>query len=161
MRAKDLMVPARDFVRPDDTLKTAVALLRTVREGEDCVGIKGLPVLDVTGKLVGIVAMGDFIKTAFPFYMGMMDLSEFSWDGMVETLAKKTGDKLVKDIMSKVVITVNEDSPLMEVVDHMIKHLVKRMPVLNKEGKVVGMLYERDVFFAVTRAMLEEGSGIE
>ncbi|HCG99017.1 MAG TPA: hypothetical protein DE036_04245, partial [Actinobacteria bacterium] len=72
MKAKDLMVPAQDVLRPDDTLLRAVTLLRTVREGEECVGIKGLAVLDVTGKLIGILSVGDFIKTAFPFYMGMM-----------------------------------------------------------------------------------------
>jgi CBS-domain-containing membrane protein len=30
------------------------------------------------------------------------------------------------------------------------------MPVLNKEGSVVGMIYMRDIFYAITKTMLEE-----
>jgi CBS domain-containing protein len=33
------------------------------------------------------------------------------------------------------------------------------MPVLDKAGKVVGMVYMRDIFFAITKAMLEENNG--
>jgi CBS domain-containing protein len=47
----------------------------------------------------------------------------------------------------------------MECVDHLVKNRVRRLPVLDKTGKVVGMLYVRDVFFAITKAMLEEDSG--
>ena len=45
---------------------------------------------------------------------------------------------------------------LMECIDHMLKHNVKRVPVMNKENRVVGMLYERDVFYTITKSMLEE-----
>ena len=156
MKAKDLMTPAHDFLNPDDTLKTAVNLLRTARRGEDKVGAKGLPVLDEYGRLVGMLSMRDILKAAFPFYMSMMHLGEFSWDGMVENIAKKSGEKKVREAMSKVVITVDDDAPLMECIDQMIRHNIKRLPVIDKYGKVAGMLYERDVFFAVTKAMLEE-----
>jgi len=155
VKAKDLMVPIHDYLNPNDTLKTAVNLLRTARRGEDKIGTKGLPVLDEYGKLVGMLSMQDVLKAAFPFYMRMMDLGDFSWDGMVEDVARKSADKKIADIMSAVVITVDEDASLMECIDHMIKHNIKRLPVVNSNGKVVGMLYERDVFFAVTKAMLE------
>jgi len=156
MKAKDLMVPATDFLSPDDTLKKAVNLLRKARRGESRIGAKGLPVLDERGRLVGMLSMQDVLKAVFPFYMSMMNLGDFSWDGMVEDIAKKSGDKRIGDIMSKKVITVDEDAPLSECVDHMVKHNIKRLPVINSQGRVVGMLYERDVFFAVTKAMLED-----
>ncbi|MBE0449089.1 MAG: CBS domain-containing protein [Actinobacteria bacterium] len=160
MRAKDLMVPAEDFLSPEDTLKKAVNLLRTARRGETRIGTKGLPVLDEYGKLVGMISMRDILKVAFPFYMTMMNIGEFSWDGMVEEIARKSADKQIGQVMSSVVIKVDEDAPLMECIDHMIKHNIKRLPVVNESGQVVGMLYERDIFFAVTKAMLEE-EGVE
>jgi CBS domain-containing protein len=159
MKAKDLMIPIQDYLRPENTLKEAVNLLRTAKRGEEKVGVKGLPVLDENGKLVGMLSMRDILKAVFPFYLSMMDLGDFTWDGMVESIAKKSSDRRVKDIMSKVVITVSEDASLMECVDHMIKHNIKRLPVVDRLGKVVGMLYERDVFFAITKAMLEENNG--
>ncbi len=44
----------------------------------------------------------------------------------------------------------------MECVDHMLKNNVKRVPVIDKAGKVVGMLYERDVFYEIVKAMLDD-----
>lgn len=159
MKAKDLMIPIQDYLRPDNTLKEAVNLLRTAKRGEERVGVKGLPVLDEKGRLVGMLSMRDILKVVFPFYMSMMDLGDFTWEGMVESIARRSSDKLIKDVMSKVVITVDEDASLMECIDHMIKHNIKRLPVVDKSGKVVGMLYERDVFFAITKAMLEDNNG--
>jgi predicted transcriptional regulator len=77
---------------------------------------------------------------------------------MVEELAKKVKDKKVSEMMTTKVVSVPENAPLMECVDHMIKNNVKRLPVLAKDGKVSGILYERDVFFAITKAMLEENN---
>lgn len=156
MKAKDLMIPLQDYLRPENTLKEAVNLLKTARRGEERVGVKGLPVIDEKGRLVGMLSMRDILKAVFPFYLSMMELGDFTWDGMVESIAKKSSGRLVKDVMSKVVITVNDDAPLMECVDHMIKHNIKRLPVIDKSGRVIGMLYERDIFFAITNAMLEE-----
>jgi len=89
----------------------------------------------------------------------LMNLGEFTWDGMLEETAKKTADKKVYTLMTKDVITVKEDSSLMDAVDHLIKRNVKRLPVIDKTGKVIGMLYERDVFFAIVKAMLNENTG--
>jgi hypothetical protein len=47
----------------------------------------------------------------------------------------------------------------MECVDHMLKNDVKRVPVLNKEGRVRGMLYERDVFYEITKSLIDENAG--
>ncbi|HZD60841.1 MAG TPA: CBS domain-containing protein [Anaerolineae bacterium] len=160
MKARDLMVPVHDYLHPQDTLKTAVNLLRTARRGETRVGTKGLPVLDGAGRLIGMLSMKDVLKAIFPFYMRMMDLGDFSWDGMVEEIAKRSATRQVNEAMSKAVIKVDADASLMECIDHMLKHNIKRLPVVDKAGKVVGMLYERDLFFAVTKAMLEE-SGVK
>jgi CBS domain-containing protein len=158
MKAKDIMIPFQDYLRPETTLKEAVNLLKAAGRGEDRGGVKGLPVLDRNGKLVGMLSMGDILRAVYPSYMSMMDLASFTWDGMVESLAKQAGGKKVGDFMTRNVITVHEDDPLMECVDRLLKNKVKRLPVLDRKGTIVGMLYERDVFFAITRAMLEESS---
>jgi len=154
MKAKDLMVPLHDYLRPDNTLKEAANLLRTARRGEEKVGVKGLPVLDENRKLIGILSIGDILKVVYPEYLYLMDLGSFTWDGMVEALARKMADRKVRDFMTKIVITIKEDSPLMECIDHMVKNNVKRVPVLDRENRVVGMLYERDIFYYIAKAML-------
>jgi len=159
MKAKDLMVPLQEYLKPDNTLKDAANLLRIAQRGEEKIGVKALPVLDASGRLVGILSIGDILKAVYPSYMYLMDLGIFTWDGMVETFAKKAADKKVEGLMTRSVITVAEESTLMECIDHMLKNNVKRVPVLNKENKIVGMLYERDVFYEITKAMLDENTG--
>ncbi len=150
------MIPLHEFLKPSNTLKEAVNKLKSARRDELRIGVKGLPVLDDCGKLVGLLSMGDILKAVFPSYMSLMDLGDFTWDGMVESLAKKVSGKSVESVMTKQVVTVPEDAPLMECVDHMLKKDVKRLIVLDKDGKVAGMLYERDVFFVITKSMLDE-----
>lgn len=159
MKAKDLMIQLHEYLTPEMTLKDAANILRTAKRGEERVGVRGLPVLDKNGKMVGFLSMGDILKAVFPSYMSLMNLGDFTWDGMVEDMAKKSCNKKVSEMMTKKVISVNEDAPLMECVDHMLKNNVKRLPVIAKDGKVVGILYERDVFFEITKAMLNETCG--
>jgi len=159
MKAKDLMIPLQEYLTPDHTLKEAANLLRIAGRGEEKIGVKALPVLDKKGKLIGILSIGDILKAVYPKYMYLMDLGSFTWDGMVEALAQKMADRKVRDFMTQMVITVKEDSPIMECIDHMLKNNVKRVPVLNKANKVAGMLYERDVSYEITKSMINENTG--
>ena len=59
--------------------------------------------------------------------------------------------KSVRDIMRKDVITVDEDTALCEVARIMLTQKVRRIPVLNEEGKVVGIIARQDV----VRALIE------
>jgi len=153
MKAKDLMIPLQEYFTSEHTLKEASNLLKIARRGEENIGVKALPVLDSRGKLIGILSIGDILKAVYPKYLYLMDLGSFTWDGMVETIAKKMANRKVKDFMTPMVITAKEEAPIMECIDHMMKHNVKRVPVLNKHNKVIGMLYERDIFYFITDAM--------
>lgn len=161
MKAKDLMVPLQEYLTPDNTLKEAANLLRIARRGEEKIGVKALPVLDTSGNLIGILSIGDILKAVHPAYMDLMNLGKFAWDGMVEMFAEKAANKKVKEFMTHKVITVKEDSTLMECIDYMLKNNVKRVPVLNKDNRVIGMLYERDIFYEITKSMLNENAGGE
>jgi CBS domain-containing protein len=159
MKARDLMIPLQKFLTPDHTLKEAANILRTALRGEEQIGVKALPVLDSKGKLIGILSIGDILKAVYPKYMYLMDLGSFTWDGMVESLALKMADRKVRDFMTHMVITVKEDAPI-ECIDHMLKHAVKRVPVLNKGNNVIGILYERDIFYFITCSSQEKrGTG--
>jgi CBS domain-containing protein len=159
MKAKDLMIPVLEYLKPDNTLKEAVNLLSFARKGEEKIGLKGLPVLDESGRLVGMLSMGDILKAVHPAYMDLMDLGDFTWEGMIEEMSKKIADKKVFTLMTRDITTVKEDSPLMDCVDHLLKKNVKKLPVIDTTGRVVGMLYERDIFFAIVKFMLEDNKG--
>ena len=53
--------------------------------------------------------------------------------------------------MRKDIVTVDEDTALSEVARIMLTQKIRRIPVLNKEGKVVGIVARQDVVKALTK----------
>lgn len=157
MKAKDIMEPIHASITPDQTLKEAVNQMRVCKRGETKVGVKGMIVMDNAGKFVGIVSMKDILRAIIPSYMAVTELGEFTWDGMLEEMCKKVEDKKVGDVMTKDVITVPEEAPLMECADFIVKHNIQRLPVLGAEKKVVGIIYLRDIYYAIVKTMFDGG----
>lgn len=50
MKAKDLMIPLQEYLKPEMPLFEAGLILRTAKRGEERIGVKGLPVVDEEGK---------------------------------------------------------------------------------------------------------------
>jgi len=55
---------------------------------------------------------------------------------------------LVHERMSKNPITITEDTPIDRALKFMRDEKVRRLPVLNKKGKLVGIVSERDLLYA-------------
>lgn len=157
MKAKDIMEPVKSSVTPTHTLKEAVNMMRVCKRGEARVGVKGMIVMDKAGNFVGVVSMKDILRAIIPSYMAITELGEFTWDGMLEGMCKKVEDRKVGDVMAKDVITVTEEAPLMECADLIVKHNIQRLPVLDKEKKVVGIIYLRDIYYAIVKVMFDGG----
>ncbi len=157
MKAKDIMEPVKSFITPENTLKEAVNMMRVCERGEKRVGVKGMIVLDKDQNLVGMISMKDILRAIIPSYMSITELGEFTWDGMLEAMCKKVEDKKVGDVMSKKVITVPEEAPLMECADFIVNHHIQRIPVVDSEKKVVGMVYLRDIYYAIVKTMFDGG----
>lgn len=51
----------------------------------------------------------------------------------------------LKNVMCRVLTTVDEDTPLEEVAERMMGRYVRHMPVINKEGRIVGIVSARTV----------------
>lgn len=51
----------------------------------------------------------------------------------------------VKDVMSANVVSVSEDTTLEEVMELLSRHRFSGVPVIDKAGKVIGMLSEHDI----------------
>lgn len=54
---------------------------------------------------------------------------------------------LAKDIMTSQVITVTKDTTVTEVARLLIEHKVSGLPVIDQEGRVVGMVSEGDLIY--------------
>jgi len=107
-----------------------------------------VPVVDSNKRPIGIITQGDLIKKAgVPIHLGL--LAEFE-KSKVEQYLEGVASKKAKEFMSSPVKTVFEDKLLSEAVDRMIANNLKRMPVVNKEGHITGMLSRLDIFKIIT-----------
>ena len=159
MKTKDIMIPVKKCLTPDNTIKEAVNILHADRSDGEKKLIEVLPVLDKANTLIGILSMHDILKAVHPFYLSMTEtnLGNFTWDGMAESLAGQAGNKTIAAFMTTDVATVRETDSLMECVHLMINRNVHQLPVLDDGGKITGMIYERDIFCAITKVMLDKG----
>jgi len=153
MKARDLTVQTDVSLKADDELKEYVAKIRIVRSNPETSGARALPVLDASGIPIGVLSMKDILKAIYPPYLHATDLSLFTWDGMLESLAKNISGKRVSELMSSPVITVRGDHSLMECVDHMLRHGTSTVAVVDGTGRLIGMIYECQLFFAIAEAL--------
>ena len=137
MRAMDVMTTDVITVDPETTVQ-ALATLLAER------GISGAPVVDASGRLVGIVSEGDLLHRAEIGTARRHRERRRSWwlDHFAAELARdyvKSHGRTVKDIMTRDVVTVTEDTDLGEVAALLEAKRIKRVPV-TRDGKVIGII---------------------
>jgi acetoin utilization protein AcuB len=97
--------------------------------------IRRLPVVNKRGHLIGIVSDKDLLH-ASPSIATSLSAWEISY-----LVSKIT----VKEIMTKEVITISEDTPLEEAARIMADNKIGGLPIV-RNGDVVGMITETDLF---------------
>jgi CBS domain-containing protein len=134
VNAADVMTTKVITVTPDSTISEAAKLMLQYR-------ISGLPVLDDRGQLVGVVTEGDLLRRNetnttrkhsrwLEFMLGPGKLSA----EYVHAYGRKVGEVMTSDP-----ITISHTTPLVEVVDTLQHHHVKRVPVV-RDGKLIGIV---------------------
>ena len=120
--------------RPPITIRDKVGVDEALRlmHSEN---VRRLPVVDKRGNMVGIVSEMDLLKVS-PSPATSLSIYEIPY-----LLAKVK----MKDVMTRDVITVTEDTPLEEAARIMADNKVGGMPVM-RDGKLVGMITETDLF---------------
>jgi CBS domain-containing protein len=109
-------------------------------------GISGLPVVNDQKNLVGMITEKDIIGMALPKYVEKLGSLAYTFDMVpfAKTLAE--ADKvLVKEIMRKDVITATVDTSVPEVARIMIVKRIRRIPILDQEGRLVGIIARHDI----------------
>ena len=143
MRAKDVMSDGVVSVGVDATVFEVAELLVNSR-------VSALPVVDEHGFMVGIVSEADLIRRSevgvHPDAPGL--LRQFADDLAAADAFVKAHSRRVVEIMTRPVITANEDATLGELSETMQKHGVKRIPILRRRT-VVGIVSRADLLQAL------------
>ncbi len=106
-----------------------------------------LPVVDDDEKLVGVIGMRDMLTLELPDFVSFVADVDFVHDfGAVEETrpSAKTLNKTVKTLM-KPAFTVEEDCGLLRAYALMLQHNLHDMPVVSKDGKLVGITSRVDI----------------
>ena len=117
------MSPNVITVSTDDTMRQFREVLRVNR-------ISGTPVVE-NGEMVGIVSIEDLIKS----------------------LAAGELDVTVSDKMSRHVETLHADDPLVHAVDKFARFKFGRIPVVDGDGHLVGIITQGDIMHALLRRL--------
>ncbi|QGY39630.1 CBS domain-containing protein [Pseudodesulfovibrio cashew] len=107
--------------------------------------ISSLPIVDDDGKLLGILSDRD-IKEASPSKATTLDMHELYY---------LLSEIRIKDIMTKKVVTIRPDETVEKAAVLMLEGRFGSLPVVDEDGRVVGILTDTDVF-----KVLVEISGI-
>ena len=129
------MYQVRDVMDEDVlTISTNVTVEEAIRRLIDN-HISGMPVVDEEDRLVGIVSELNLLETLY---------------------SPKVRDMLVRDVMTKGVLTVAPNTLLSDATGLMVVHRIRRLPVVNN-SKIVGIVARRDLL----RYTLEAGDELD
>ena len=145
MKAADVMTLGAVTIRCDALVREAAQLMLQY-------GISGLPVMDATDHLVGIITEGDFLRRIetdtgrqrprwFEFLLSPGQLA----DEYIHSHSRR-----VEEVMTRRVMTIAEDTPVTEIVRMMERHRIKRVPV-TRDNRVVGIVSRANLLRALAR----------
>lgn len=110
-------------------------------------GVSALPVVDVKGRVVGIISEGDLVRRAEigtdQARSWWLRLFALQGETAAADFAKTHGNR-VGDVMTTQVISVAEATPLEKVAQLLEKHRIKRVPVM-RAGRLVGIVSRADL----------------
>jgi len=152
MKVKEIMSKDVSRVQPEDNAKDALAVLFKMQ-------ISGLPVIDKEEKLVGMFTEKEVLKQILPSYLDKV--GRFVYEENPKSIGKKFQDLInmsVSQIMRREVISIDAEATLCEVARIMLTQKIRRIPVLDQEKKVMGIVSREDVIRAYAR---EAGWGID
>lgn len=137
-RAENLMRTGIEPLLPDMCLDEAAnAIVRS--------GLKSLPVVDEKGCVIGMLTETDFLRrlkvdTFLEFLLGMLDEAfEFK---------HRCHETHVSEAMTTPTITVGRDAGFKEVVGAFHRHEGRSTPIVDSDGRLLGMLLRKDFLAA-------------
>jgi CBS domain-containing protein len=142
-------------VDPDMSVRDLAALLSER-------GISGAPVVDSSGRIVGIVSEGDLLHRA-ELGTEKREHRRHSWwlehyaSGLAQDYVKSHG-RAVRDIMTRNVTTVMEETSLADVAMELETKRIKRVPVM-RGGQIVGIISRSNLVRALGATLAGPAAG--
>lgn len=143
MKIKDIMKTEVISLSPQITAKEALEILEKRQ-------ISGLPVIDQEGRLIGMFTEKSVLRYIIPSYVEKV--GKFIYEEDPKATKKKIAqlkDIKVSALMRREVVTVGPEASLVEVARKMLVEKARRIPVVDSQGKVLGIVARIDILRAI------------
>ena len=145
LKVEDVMTRLVVKLYPNDTIHEAASRLAQN-------DISGAPVVQ-SGKVVGIISEADLVRAAMPPARVDRGHSSLSVLGMVLRghVPEGHSDAKVGSVMSDYVVTIAPTATIWDAAAIMERHGIKRLPVVEAEGELVGIISRADLVKVMAR----------
>lgn len=143
----EIMTTDVPSVRADMALNNVVDLLLSTAQ-------RRVVVVDANNRVLGIITDGDLINRA----------SASERPGLLQRLAGRMGregavslaKRTAAEVMTPNPVTVTRDTPLLEALRLLLQHGIKRLPVVDDDGKLVGMVGRGSIMQSMAQELQED-----
>lgn len=147
MQARDVMVSPVITVRKNATVREVAKILLEKR-------ISAVPVVDDAEKVVGIVTESDLMRraeagTERPYSWWLQFLAGHA---AIAAEYVKSHALKVEDIMTTDVVTAPAEMPLHEIATLLEEHQIRRVPIVSKDGNLIGIVSRANLIQVVASA---------
>lgn len=144
-RVADVMTRTVITVDPDTPFR---AIARTLNSR----GISGAPVVDASGRPLGVVTEADLLRR-----QARAGGADRGLRRLLRSLVRRTGhaELTAAELMTSPAVTVHVGDRLPSAAAELARHDIERAPVLNATGKVVGVLSRKDLLSVYLRSDAE------
>lgn len=135
------------------TVSEAIRIMKSTKRGHG-LSVNGIVVLDGAMNLVGILSTIDILRLLIPHHVYFDDNHHhINWESLrhEKTLTART--VTVGKIMTEDVRVISAEETLLRCADILLTEQIRRLPVTRSDGKVVGIVYLRDVYNALTELL--------
>jgi len=179
-RVRDLRVPLSSFstIREDRSVADAIEAIllsfnRTMATGSVHESIhRSILVLDSRNKVVGLVSFTDLLQGLLPHRLSqppeikddrqeclspenLTPPAPLPDSGTFTLMTRHLATRPVRELMSKVPLTIEADASLIEAVIRMLELKVRRL-LVKDGGKIVGVIREQDLFFEIATIIKQQ-----
>jgi len=140
----DVMTATVVAVREEADFKEMVTVMRSRR-------VSAFPVLDAADRVIGVVSEADLLLKE-----ALKEATPATPQGLVKSVWRlKDRSKAVgvtaAEVMTKPAVTIGQDAPIAEAAQRMQSHRVKRLPVVDENGRLRGIISRADVLSVFER----------
>jgi CBS domain-containing protein len=142
MKVQDIMTRSPQKVTLETPLHEVARLLLSA-------SFTGLPVVDAQNRPQGVISQGDLIyKASMPMRLGLLAQSD---SAKVNAVLEGLASRQAREIMTQPAVVIEQDKNVTDAVDLMLARQVKRLPVIDVAGQLVGIISRLDIFHSILR----------